>query len=625
MRVMPRENDDVNEIWLCDKGRMGMRFMESATRVTTPLVRQHGKLVPASWDEALTRIATNLGQIAANGNAHVAGMISDSASNEDLFAFGKLVNETFGSQSLDHRPGTAYDTAIDTAIGHAGVGLGTNLTTLGKGTAVIVVAADVEEEAPLYVLRLRGIQNRGGAVHVVNSYATKLGTGASSDTRLAAGGEAAFVAAFVKQVIEAQVAAGIDRRVRNLDELRSQVGKQSLESLCAQAGVSAAQLQKVVDAYMAATNSIIVYGKTALQIGGSVTTMLANAALATGKAGKANNGLIALTLGANTAGAVALGITPGKGGAAASEYWAQAEAGTLRGLLVVGLDPAAHNPAAVAGIQAISKHGFVAVQTMFMNATAELADVVLPQMAIAETDGTITNTERRVQRFRIATAAPAAMHPTWQICSMVAERVAVGKPTSGRGAVATSDWGYAVTSDVTEEIAATVPVFKGITYTSLDLSIKSWGRQANESFYYDGTSYTNTEGNGVQLATTADNASAALNLQYVAAAVYEPKGEFTLLMQNPARAYNGGTWSIDSKLGSRQVPSHALVSTADAARWNINGGDQITVTSPVGSSTLVAQVDKNVATGHVLIPDVAGAPLQLALGAYTRVAIRRAE
>lgn len=625
MRVMPRENDDVNEIWLCDKGRMGMRFMESATRVTTPLVRQHGKLVAASWDEALTRIATNLGDIAANGNAHVAGMISDSASNEDLYAFRKLITETFGSASIDHRPGTSHDAAVDTNIMTAGVGIGTSLVGLGKGTTVVVVAADVEEEAPLYVLRLRGIQNRGGAVHVINSFATKLGSSATSDTRIKAGAEAAFVSAFVKQVLEAQVANGFDRRLRNLDELRSQLGKLSLESLCEQAGITTAQLQKIVDAYMGAANSIIVYGKMALQIGGSVTTMLANAALATGKAGKANNGLIALTSGANTAGAVALNIVPGKGGASAAEYWAQAEAGTLRGLFVVGMDPAAHNPAAVAGIQAISKHGFVAVQTMFMNATAELADVVLPQMAIAETDGTITNAERRVQRFRIATAAPAAMHPTWQICSMVANRVMAGKPTSGRNTTVLSDWEYAVTSDVTEEIAAVVPSYKGITYTSLDLSSKSWGRQANESIYYDGTSYTNTEGNGVQMASVADNATAPLQLSYVPAATYEPKAEFTLLMQNPARAYDGGTWSIDSKLGSRQVPAHALVSVADAARWNISGGDTITLSSPVGSSTLTAQVDKNVAPGQVLVPNVAGAPLHLALGAYTRVAIRRAE
>jgi anaerobic selenocysteine-containing dehydrogenase len=98
-----------------------------------------------------------------------------------------------------------------------------------------------------------------------------------------------------------------------------------------------------------------------------------------------------------------------------------------------------------------------------------------------------------------------------------------------------------------------------------------------------------------------------------------------LLLQTPVRAYNGGSWSTDSKLSTVQVPAHVLISPSDAARWNINAGDRVTIASPVGTSTVPAQIDKNVATGHVLMPDVAGAPLHLTLGAYTRVAIRRAE
>jgi NADH-quinone oxidoreductase subunit G len=246
-------------------------------------------------------------------------------------------------------------------------------------------------------------------------------------------------------------------------------------------------------------------------------------------------------------------------------------------------------------------------------------------MAIAETDGTITNAERRVQRFRIAVAAPAAMHPLWQVCAHIAERSTVAVPTSKNTTTVLSNWDYAVTSDVTEDVAQSNARFAGITYTSLDLSINSWGRQANESVYYDGTSYTNTEGNGVQLASVADDSTSSLPLVFNAPVAFEPKGEFGLLMHAPVRAYNGGTWSIDSKLSTRQVAAHALISSTDAARWNISAGDRITVSSPIGSSTLPAQIDKNVAAGQVLVPDVAGAPVHLALGAYTRVAIRRAE
>lgn len=624
MRIMPRENDTVNEIWLCDKGRMGQRFFESVTRITSPMVRHNGKLVESTWEDALNRIASNLANIVErSGNNAVAGLISDNLPNEDLYAFRKLISDVYGSASLDHRLGLPTDVIIDDAPLLVGVGCDTNLMTVGKGTSVLVIAADPEEEAPVYLLRLRGIQSRGGAVHVVNSFATKLGKTASSDTRIAQGGESAFALAFLKQVVDAQAATGFERRLRGLDEVRQQLAKHSLESLLATAGINADQLKKIVDAYMTASNSIIMYGRTALQIGASVTQNLASAAMITGKCGKANNGLIALTTGANTLGAIALGVHPAIGGASAYEMWSLAEQSQIRGLFIVGMDPAGKSERAAQALETVAKHGFVAVQSMFMSETAKRADVVLPLMATAERDGTITNAERRVQRFRTATAAPATMMPTWQVCATVAE-YATANVRSGSTAVA-SGWNYAVTSDVTDEIASAQTRFAGVTYTSLDLSINSWGRQNNELFYYDGTSYANSEGLGVQLASVADNSNAPLHTVALAPMVYEPKGEFTLLMQMPVRAYDGGEWSTDSKLASRQVTAHVVLSVADASRWGITIGDMVALSSPVGSALVRAQIDAGLAGGQVLMPDVAGAPTNLALGAYTRVSVRRAE
>ncbi|MFZ9856749.1 MAG: NADH-quinone oxidoreductase subunit NuoG [Roseiflexaceae bacterium] len=624
MRVMPRENDNVNEIWLCDKGRMGMRFMESPTRITTPLVRHNGKLVESSWDDALNRIATNMASVAErSGSTAVAGLIGDDLPNEDLFAFRKLISETFGSANLDHRAGLPSDAAIDEAPLVAGVGVDTNLTTLGKGTNVLVVGADVEEEAPVYVLRLRGIQNRGGSVTVVNSFATKLGRGANLDIRIKQGGESSFAVAFLKQVVDAQNANGFDRRLRGFDELRNQINKYSLETLLADAGISAEQLKKVVEAYMGASNSIIVYGRAARQIGASVSQNLASAAMVTAKCGKANNGVIALS-NANTIGATALGIRPGKGGASASEMWDLAEQNKLRAMLIVGLDPASQSERVAQALESVSKNGFLAVQAMFHNETTKRADVILPLMTMAERDGTVTNAERRVQRFRTAMDNASEMHAPWKVFASVAELAGVNAGGNGRTAVL-SGWDYMVTSDVTDDIAKSHKQFANITYTSLDLTMNSWGRQANESVYYDGTSYTNTEGNGVQIATVADDASAPLNVGVVAPVSFEAKGEFTMLMQVPTRAYDGGTWSIDSKLASRQVPAHVIISMADASRWGIGIGDEVMLSSPVGSALIRAQIDQGLAEGQVLLPDVAGAPTHLALGAYTRVSVRRAE
>jgi NADH-quinone oxidoreductase subunit G len=215
------------------------------------------------------------------------------------------------------------------------------------------------------------------------------------------------------------------------------------------------------------------------------------------------------------------------------------------------------------------------------------------------------------------------MIPTWQVCATIAEHAHVAVST-GRAAVA-SGWGYLVASDVSDEIAQSNKRFAHISYTSLGLTAQSWGRQVNEQFYYDGTSYTNTEGNGIQIPSAADDHNAPLFVSAVAPVSFAGKGEFTMLMQVPVRAYDNGAWSIGSKLSTRQIPAHVIISQADAQRYGMSDGQEVVLTTPVGSALIPARVDGGLAEGHVLLPAVAGAPLSLALGAYTRVSVRRAE
>ncbi|NJL34545.1 MAG: molybdopterin-dependent oxidoreductase [Chloroflexaceae bacterium] len=107
MRVMPRENAAVNDIWICDKGRFGHRFIESTDRLTTPLVRRDGALVPASWQEALGLVAEKFAAIqSAAGGAALGGLAGDHLANEDLFIFQRLFREVLNSNNLDYRTGT---------------------------------------------------------------------------------------------------------------------------------------------------------------------------------------------------------------------------------------------------------------------------------------------------------------------------------------------------------------------------------------------------------------------------------------------------------------------------------------------------------------------------------------
>jgi len=165
MRVMPRENDYVNEIWACDKGRYGMRAFGSKERLKNPLIRRNNQWAEVTWDEAFAYVADRLTLIRASAGAGaLGGLAGAKLSNEDLFLFQKLFREALGSNNIDHRAGTPDEPpALDDLTNVVGVGAGTNLMTLGKGTSVLVLGADPEEEAPLYVLRLRGIADRQAA------------------------------------------------------------------------------------------------------------------------------------------------------------------------------------------------------------------------------------------------------------------------------------------------------------------------------------------------------------------------------------------------------------------------------------------------------------------------------
>ena len=649
MRVMPRENDYVNEIWICDKGRYGMRFIESQDRLETPLIRRGGQLEPASWEEAYRLIADKLAQIRAAGPQALGGIAGPELSNEDLYLFAKLLRRTLGSNNIDFRPGAPDDLPVDTLGATLGVGKDTNLLSLGKGTAVLVFGADPEEEAMLYVPRLRGIVARGGDLTVVNSYATKLDRSATRTLRVRAGAEEQLALALLKVVAEERLLSpDATARARNSAELMQQLSDLSLADLAAAAGVSEEAIQTVARTFAGAENAIIMYGRAALSAGSALVPALANLALLTGKVGKPGSGLIALLPGGNSRGAIDMGVRPAQGGLSAREMWAAAEQGTLRGMLVIGSNPAAANPAAGRALEALE---FLAVADMFLTETAQLADVVLPLAAFAEREGTFTNAERRVQRFRQARQHPANLPAAWEVLQNIARALPAelqaaqstasaekagrgnGRPASAQAqraaAAATVDagWNYVVASDVMDEISATVPGYAGASYTSLGLTRSgSWGRQANEPIYYDGTSYANSEGVGVQVPAAADDPRASFSIAVPARQPRQDAAPGSLTLITPPRAYDGGGWARGSKLLPRQVPPHAILSLADAQRLGVAMGERVRIESAAGAVELPATVDAGLAEGLVLVPAVSGAALgAVVTGGQTKVAVVKVE
>ncbi|MGH2621062.1 MAG: molybdopterin-dependent oxidoreductase, partial [Anaerolineales bacterium] len=267
-RVMPRQNELVNEIWICDKGRFAHHYAHSADRLSKPLVRHDGQLVEASWDVALDRAAERLGGVGAD----LLGLAGGRLTNEDLFNFRGLIEGLGGAPVLDDWM------AGGDLVRQFGVGPGTNLGTLGEGDAVLVIASDLHEEAPIWWLRIKQAADRGAELIVANARQTRLDSYAAHQLRYAPG--------------EAVPAA--------LSLLGALTGEAGLRSYSPdqQSIAAAATLRN-------AKNLIVFYGNEGLDYAGSEALARASARLlsSSNHLGRPNNGLIAVWPRANTQGA----------------------------------------------------------------------------------------------------------------------------------------------------------------------------------------------------------------------------------------------------------------------------------------------------------------------------------
>jgi len=433
-RVLPRQNEAVNEIWICDKGRFaGYHFAEDAERLTQPLVRKHGELVPASWEEALETAARGLE--AARGQ--LLTLASGRLTNEDLFNLALVTDALEGTKALDTFMAGGDLTA------QFGLGAGSNLAALGKGDAILVVASDLEEEAPLWWLRVKQAAERGATLIVANPRPTKTERYANFVLRYAYGQEAATVLSLL--------------------DAESEAGK----------------------AFAEAEHAVVFYGQEGMGLAASraLSAAAAHLLVTTGHVGQPNNGLVAVWPRANDQGAWDMGFRPqddlASALAAAKAVW------------VAGADPAGDAPALAAALESA---GFVVVQELFLTETARRADVVFPAQAYTERSGTYTNGELRVQRFYQAVPALEGTAPDFAIAARLAAHLNVSAEAASAAAVM-------------RQIAAAVPAYAGVTYEALAKVEPQYPLISRDDLYYGGAAYENKQGLGVALEPASRNAN----------------------------------------------------------------------------------------------------------------------
>jgi NADH-quinone oxidoreductase subunit G len=556
-RVMPRQNEWVNEIWICDKGRFAYHFTQSEDRLTDPLVRKHGELVPVSWEEALETVA---GGFREAGDGLLA-LGSGRLSNEDLFNLRALA-EGLGGKAAAYTSMAGGD-----LVAKVGVGQGTNISEMGSGSAILVVACDLQEEAPIWWLRVKQAADRGASLIVLNPRWTKLDKHASAVYHYPYGAEAATVLSLVNA----------------LSAKRPDLGG---------GAPSARELEEIAQRFAGAENALVIYGSEGLDLEGSqaLAQACANLLIATNHTGRAHNGLLAAWNDGNGQGVWDMGLRPLPDLAAAF--------GEAKALYVVAADPAGDDPALGEAARAA---GFLVVQDLFLTDTARLADVVLPAQAFIEREGSYTNGERRVQRFYPGVPAWAKTRADYTITAQIGQLLGVA--LEGRSPLLVMD----------RQISSQVPDYAGVTYRKLAEVVEQWPIVGRADMYYGGTTYENNQGLGVQLSPAAQRGE-AVSLGWVQPPAARAVEQNSLLAVPVTRLYDRARTVLPSHLLRLRIPDpYVALHPADAGRLGVQEGDLVEVrlagTQP-RAARVTARLDERVPAGILLVPRSMGIPIR---------------
>jgi NADH-quinone oxidoreductase subunit G len=575
-RVMPRQNEQVNEIWICDKGRFAHHYMEHPERLTTPLMRKRGELVEATWEEALEEIAAQL----KSSGPDVAAIAGGRLSNEDYYALQGLIR-SLGSNSLSPYPAHVAGGEFAAQVG---VGAGTNLRDMGAGDAIMVVASDLHQEAPVWWLRVKAAAERGAALIVVNGRETRLDKFAAHSVRYAYGEEVAALNAMLGSRKPKP-----SRTVEGLDAAYEQA-----------AGITTSRdAREAAKAFAEAENAVIFVGGEGLDAGAShnLAQAAANLLLATGHAGRPNNGLIVVWPSANGQGASDMGFRPDyapgyqpveQPGLGYNDILAALASSSLKLLYVAGADPVVDDPAAEEAFR--NTNGYIVVQDMFLTATAGLADVVLPTQSVGERDGSFTNGERRVQRYYPAVEPVGESLPDWLIAQMIGELLGGQAPVPSAAVVLL-------------EISRIVPYYEGITYPALAKVEPQWPDVGGDDLYYGGAAFQNTRGLGVQWPSAAENAGAQLSTRPAEAGEALKADGDNLVVVPVTPVYDTETVFYKTDLLHQRVPApHVGLNPADAGRLGVVSGDMLAVTVDGREIVAAAYVDGRVPAGVATMP-----------------------
>lgn len=392
VRVVPRDNEAINEVWISDRDRFSYQGIYTSDRATSPMVKKNGEWKECDWDEALEKAVEGLQAVAAD---KAGAWISPNATLEEHYLLQKLMRG-MGSNNIDHR--LRQTDFSDQASAPVMPWLGQNIEELENLNAALLIGSNVRKEQPLVAHRLRKAAiNNDASISFVNPRKFDWHFPVAAECTSSASGMLEDLAAIAKAVCEG---ASVPAHVADM--------------------VNAAEVsdthKQIADSLKQAEKATVLIGSIATQHPQlSVIRKLA-AVIA-----EQTNAVFGYLPEANAAGAWLAGSVPHRGPAGQPVAQAGASAadmkqGSLKGLLIFNVEPEFDLANGSQAIEAANSAEFVvSVSSYVSDKIKEYADVILPLAAYTETSGTYVNAEGYWQSYKGASIAEGQSRPGWKI------------------------------------------------------------------------------------------------------------------------------------------------------------------------------------------------------------------
>ena len=387
MRVVPLENEEVNECWIADRDRFSYEALNSEDRLTQPMLKQGGEWKTVDWQTALEYVANGLRNIQRDHGANSIGaLVSPHSTVEELYLAGALVRG-LGSDNIDYRLRYAEFGAVE------GVRtLGTSIASLSTLQRVLVVGSNLRKDHPLFALRVRHAVRHGAQLNVITSQA-----------------DFAHADAWAMPVAQA-VLADAAAWAQALADVAAAIAAEKGVTAPA-AGNVTAQAQAIAKSLLGGERKAVLLGNAAAHHANASSLL----ALANWIADQTGASVGYLTEAANTVGAQWVGAQPQTGGKNAGQMLA----GGLKAAILLNTEPEFDSAAGAAAAQSLGQAEMVVTLSPF-KANMAFSDVLLPIAPFTETSGSFVNAEGRLQSFHAVVKPLAETRPAWKVLRVLA-------------------------------------------------------------------------------------------------------------------------------------------------------------------------------------------------------------